>query len=144
MSRALHLINFLCIIALLVLLVKQWNVSDQLHEDATKLTGELVSAEEEIDDLHTQAAALQNETGRLAAALTVANEQTKTTEQKHSALVDQFNNLIEQTIALQAQLEAAHVLINERDTRLKELADTLAVAQQRLDQAAARLKDEER
>ena len=142
--RLLPLLNLLGCLILTGLVVCQWLKERDLNRRIASLNQQLVTTRDQYDTEKSRATALESDIAQLKDSIestTAASKETEaalaqiTAERQAQAVT---TSDAQQT--LQAQTAVWEKAIAERDTKLGELAATLTVTRERLDQAISKLK----
>lgn len=139
--RLLPLLNLAGCLILSALVISQWLKERDLGRQITGLSQQLVTTRNQYDAEKSRASALESDVAQLKECIesvAAARKETEAALAKMTAEHEAAVPAAQQT--LQAQTALWEKAIAERDTKLGELAATLTVTRERLDQAISKLK----
>jgi chromosome segregation ATPase len=142
--RLLPLLNLAGCLILTGLIVCQWLKERDLGHQITGLNTQLITAQDKYSSEKTRSTALESDVAQLKESIASTTAARKETEAALAQITAEREAQIATTgdaqQALQAQTAVWEKAIAERDTKLGELATTLTITRERLDQAISKLK----
>ncbi len=139
-SRVLPLLNAIGCLALIGLVVSQWQKERTYLQEKIVLQAEITDAKDRVENEVKRSATLERDIASLKDTLDITR---KATEESTRILAEQNNqtgNLQSELSAARDQIKIWEVSIADRDAKLRSLDESLTATRARLSEAIAKLK----